>query len=82
MSFCGTTQRGRIAGFATGRYADALAKRLKRTLKLLHEVGSAGMIGAAATQLILSHRAEGLAPAEYALMREAILAISEWLSGS
>jgi len=36
-------------------------------------------MGAAATQLILSHRAEGLPPAEYAVMRDGVLAVSEWL---
>jgi len=71
---------GRITGAPDRpRYPGALAKRLKRTLKVLHEVGSAGLTGAAVTQLVLSHRAEGLAPTDYATMRAAILAVSEWL---
>ncbi|MGF1466359.1 MAG: hypothetical protein ACFCGT_09505 [Sandaracinaceae bacterium] len=52
---------------------------MKRTLKFLHEVGSVGLMGAAAAQLILSFRAEGLPPEEVATLRLAILVISEWL---
>jgi hypothetical protein len=52
---------------------------LKRLLKFLHEIGTVGLMGAAASQLILSHAAEGRAPGAFAAMRHGILLISEWV---
>ncbi len=52
---------------------------MRRTLKFLHEVGGAGLMGAVAAQAILSFAADGRGPLEYAAMRHAILLISEWL---
>jgi uncharacterized membrane protein len=52
---------------------------MKRLLKFLHEIGSVGLMGAAAAQLVLSIAAEGTPPTELATMRNAILLISEWL---
>jgi uncharacterized membrane protein len=52
---------------------------MRRTLKFLHEVGSAGLMGAVAAQAILSFAADGRGPLEYAAMRHAIMLISQWL---
>lgn len=52
---------------------------MKRFLKLAHEVGGVGLMGAVLTQMILSYGAEGLPPVEYATMRYAIVLVSEWL---
>jgi len=52
---------------------------MKRFLKFAHEVGGVGLMGAILAQMILSYRAEGLPPVEYATMRQAILFVSEWL---
>ncbi|MBK6922518.1 MAG: DUF2269 family protein [Deltaproteobacteria bacterium] len=52
---------------------------MRRTLKFLHEVGSAGLMGAVAAQAILSFAADGRGPLEYAAMRHAILLVSQWL---
>lgn len=49
----------------------------RRFLKFLHEVGTAGLMGACAAQLVLSYAAEGKPPVELAAMRQAILLISE-----
>lgn len=52
---------------------------MKRWLKLAHELGGVGLLGAVAAHAILSFHADGLPAAEYATMRHAILLLSEWL---
>ena len=52
---------------------------MRRLLKFLHEVSSAGMLGALAVHLILLLRATGMGLAEYAAVRAGIEAVSVWL---
>lgn len=52
---------------------------MRRILKLLHEVGSAGLIGALVAQAMLSFYAESLDVTGYATVRQAMLIISGWL---
>ncbi len=55
------------------------ARHRKLFLKFAHEVGSVGIMGALLAQLLLAQRAEGLSPPEFALMREQIQVISDWI---
>lgn len=48
-------------------------------MKFLHEVGTVGFAGAVCAQLVLSLAADGRPPVEYAVMRSAILLVSEWM---
>ena len=52
---------------------------MKRLFKFLHEVGTVGMMGAVAAQLIMAVHAQGLPDLEYAAVRQSILLVSEWL---
>lgn len=52
---------------------------MRRFLKFAHEVGTVGLMGAGATQLVLSLHSDGMEPAALLTVREAILAISEWI---
>ncbi|MEM9457768.1 MAG: hypothetical protein AAGF11_26555 [Myxococcota bacterium] len=52
---------------------------MKRALKILHEIGTVGFMGAVGAQMILSYTADGMPPAEYATMRYAILVVSKWM---
>jgi hypothetical protein len=52
---------------------------MRRFLKFAHEVGGVGLMGAVLAHMVLSYRAEGLPPVEYSAMRQAILAIAEYL---
>lgn len=52
---------------------------MRRFLKFAHEVGSVGLMGAVLAHMVLSYRAEGLPPVEYSAMRQAILAIADYL---
>lgn len=52
---------------------------LKRLFKFLHEVGTVGMMGAVAAQLVMAVNAEGLPDLEYAAIRQSILLVSQWL---
>lgn len=52
---------------------------MKRLIKFLHELGTVGLMGATATQLVLSYAAEGMASRDYAVTRLAILRVSELL---
>ncbi|MBC8067938.1 MAG: hypothetical protein IAG13_06350 [Deltaproteobacteria bacterium] len=52
---------------------------MRRILKFLHEVGSAGLIGALVAQAILSFYAESLDVIGHATVRQAMLMISGWL---
>lgn len=52
---------------------------MRRFLKLVHELGSVGLMGAVLAHMVLSYRAEGLPPVEYSAMRQAILAIAQYL---
>lgn len=64
---------------ARGDTLDTVALTTKRTLKFLHEVGTVGLMGGAAAQLILSYAAEGQPPVEYAAVRVGALLVSKWL---
>ncbi|MEM9694642.1 MAG: hypothetical protein AAGA56_18990 [Myxococcota bacterium] len=50
---------------------------VRRLLKFLHELSTVGIMGAAATQLILSHLAVGRPASEFYVLRLAILRVSE-----
>ncbi|MEQ9500458.1 MAG: hypothetical protein RIT81_26525 [Deltaproteobacteria bacterium] len=52
---------------------------MKRLLKFLHEIGTVGLMGAIAAQIILSIAALDLPDAEYATYREAIHVVSKFL---
>lgn len=52
---------------------------MKRLMKFLHEVGTVGVMGAAAAQLVLASVAATMEPAEHALLREVIAAMVRWL---
>ena len=52
---------------------------MKRLLKFLHEVGTVGLMGAIAAQLLLAITADGMPPDEYATLRWGILIVSKWL---
>ncbi len=51
----------------------------KRILKLLHELGSVGLTGALAANMILLATAAEASPAELATVRLAVAAVSKWL---
>lgn len=53
----------------------------KRPLKLLHELGSAGVMGGVAMQGVLASIGWGLAPPELAYIREAIWTIAQVVTG-
>lgn len=50
---------------------------MKKTLKFLHEIGTVGMMGALAAQLVLSVVAERSDMAQFVVLREAIFTITE-----
>ena len=52
---------------------------MKRFLKLMHEIGGIGMTGALAAHLILVLTAPDTSLAEYAAVRQSILAVSKYL---
>lgn len=52
---------------------------MRRFLKFAHEIGSVGLMGAVLAHMVLSYRAEGLPAVEHAAMRQAILAIADYL---
>jgi len=52
---------------------------MRRLLKFLHEVSSAGLLGALAAHLLLVLKATGMGLAEYAAVRAGIEAVSVWL---
>ena len=52
---------------------------MKRLLKFLHEVGTFGLMGALAAQIVLAATAVDLPPDAYATLRWGILAMSKWL---
>jgi hypothetical protein len=52
---------------------------MKRFLKLMHEIGGIGMTGALAAHLILVVTAPDTSLAEYAAVRQSILAVSRYL---
>lgn len=52
---------------------------MKRFLKLMHEIGGIGMTGALAAHLILVITAPDTSLAEYAVVRQSILAVSKYL---
>jgi hypothetical protein len=52
---------------------------MKKLVKLLHELGAIGLIGALGTCLLLAWTAPAHAPSEYASYRQAIAAICKWL---
>jgi lambda repressor-like predicted transcriptional regulator len=52
---------------------------LKRILKLLHEIGSVGVMGSLAACIVLAATAPRHAPVEFAAVRQAISAINQWL---
>lgn len=52
---------------------------MKKLLKFLHEVGTVGVMGAVAAQLILSFAAADLAPVEHAALRQGIVVMCRWL---
>lgn len=51
----------------------------RRFLKILHEVGSSGVIGALVAHLVLLATAKATTPAEYAVLRRGIEAVTTWL---
>ena len=52
---------------------------MKKTLKFLHLVASAGLLGGLATYLVLAILAPGESPAEFAAIRRGIHLVAEWL---
>lgn len=52
---------------------------MKRTLKFLHEVGTVGVMGAVAAQIVLASIGPNLPAAEHAVLRQGILALARWL---
>ncbi|MCA9550836.1 MAG: hypothetical protein KC933_12450 [Myxococcales bacterium] len=52
---------------------------MKKLLKFLHELGTVGLMGAAAAQLIYATHAADLGPAEYAAARQGILLMTKLL---
>jgi hypothetical protein len=52
---------------------------LRRALKMLHEVGAVGVVGAYAACLVLIIKTSTQSPVAYAAMRQDIAAIAQWL---
>jgi hypothetical protein len=52
---------------------------MRKLLKFVHEVGSAGMIGAVVANLVLIAHSRGAPPREYAEARQAIDLVARWL---
>jgi uncharacterized membrane protein YgdD (TMEM256/DUF423 family) len=52
---------------------------MKPLLKFLHELGAIGVIGALGAYVILLLAAPAHAPTEYAVVRQAIAAIANWM---
>lgn len=52
---------------------------LRRILKLLHEIGSAGVLGAFAASIVLIVKVPTQSVVAYAAVRQSIAAISQWL---
>ena len=52
---------------------------LRRVLKILHEIGSIGMVGTLATCIVLITFAPTQSPVAYAALRQEILALTKWL---
>ena len=51
----------------------------RKFLKIVHEIGAAGMIGALAACIVLAITAPRLSMAEYAAVRHGIAAITQWV---
>ena len=52
---------------------------LRKSLKILHEVGSAGVLGAFATCIVLVAKVPTQTAAAYAVLRQCVAAVSQWL---
>ena len=52
---------------------------MRRLMKLLHEIGGIGMAGALAAHLLLVAVTPTTPPTDYAAVRQAILAITQWM---
>jgi len=52
---------------------------MRRLIKFLHEIGTVGMMGALAAQLILVFRSRAMPPAPYAALRMSIETLTQWL---
>jgi hypothetical protein len=52
---------------------------LRRLLKVLHEISTAGIMGAAAIMLLLSFHGEGASPTRLAEIRAVVLLLSWWV---
>lgn len=52
---------------------------LKRSLKLLHELGTVGLMGGMAAQMVLAAASTELAPGDFAVVRRVIVNLSQWL---
>lgn len=59
--------------------ADRGVYWMKKALKFLHLVASAGLLGGLATYLVLAILAPGDSPAEFAAIRQGIHFVAEWL---
>lgn len=70
-----------MAKFLAG--AEPLRRRagvlLKRTLKLLHELGTVGVMGAMAAQLVLASASADMGMGDLAVVRQVMLAVAQWL---
>jgi hypothetical protein len=52
---------------------------LRKLLKLFHEIGAIGVLGSFAACTVLIAKAPAHSPVEYAAVRQAIAAITQWL---
>ena len=52
---------------------------LRRVLKILHEIGSVGLVGTLAACIVLIHFAPTQSLVAYAAVRQEILALTKWL---
>ncbi len=55
------------------------SRQAKNALKFAHEIGTVGLMGGLIAQLLFARNAEGLPPADYALLRQQILLVSNWI---
>jgi len=51
----------------------------KRLMKFFHEIGTVGVMGAVATQIVLSHVGASSSPEDHAVIRQAIAVMCRWL---